>query len=98
MRMTRDWMNQALMLKALPFDELFPADSPERLVLLNAIMPKVVRALKVNPKQVQALNNMKRNPLPSEFTPEHAAMFEIINAMMAGRLSVAGVSLSSLYH
>jgi hypothetical protein len=51
-----------------------------------------------NPKLVQAINNIKNNPLPFEFTPEHVAMFEIINAMMAGRLSVAGVSLASLYH
>jgi hypothetical protein len=48
-----------------------------------------------NPKLVQAINNIKNNPLPFEFTPEHVAMFEIINAMMAGRLSVAGVSLAS---
>jgi hypothetical protein len=47
---------------------------------------KVVRRLKVNPKLVQAINNIKNNPLPFEFTPEHVAMFEITNAMMAGRL------------
>jgi len=86
------------MLIALPFDELFPADSPDRLVALHAIIPKVVRALKIDTKLVQAMNNMKNNPLPFEFTPEHVAVHEIINAMLAGKRSVAGVSLASLYH
>jgi hypothetical protein len=85
------------MMKALPFDELFPANSPERLIALQNIIPKLVRALKINPKVVQAMNSMKSNPLTFEFTPEHVAMYEIINAMLAGRRSVAGVSLSSLY-
>jgi hypothetical protein len=86
------------MLKPLPFDELFPADAPERLIALNALIPKVVRALKINPNGVQALNNMKTNPLSFEFTSEHEAMYEILDAMLAGRRSVAGVSLASLFH
>jgi hypothetical protein len=30
------------------------------LTLCNRVTPKIVRALKINPKQVPALNNMKR--------------------------------------
>jgi hypothetical protein len=86
------------MLKLLPFDELFPADAPERLIALHALIPKVVRALKIDSKEVQALSNRKRHPLPFEFTPEHEAIYEILRAMMARRRSVAGVSLASIYH
>jgi hypothetical protein len=90
--------DSTLMFEALPFDELFPVDAPQRLTALQAIIPKVVRALKVDPKLVKAMNDMKNDPLPFEFTPEHVAMWEIINAMMTGRRCVAGVSLAGLYH
>jgi hypothetical protein len=89
------------MLKLLPIDELFPADAPERLIALHALIPKVVRALKIDSKEVQALSNMKRHPLPFEFTPEHEAMFEILMAMMVRRRSCCrcqlGESLSPTF-
>jgi hypothetical protein len=83
------------MLKLLPFDELFPADAPERLIALNAIIPKVVRALKINSRLFQP---MKNNSLGFELTPKHVAMYAILEAMVEGKRSVASVSLASLYH